>query len=736
MERPTPVGRPYRSKVNRPCDRCRARKTACVLPKGPPCKSCFHADKECTFNLRPTPNHRSTRTERQGIIAQEAQNLERSTLPVSPRSTQSCVEPLDQTGRKLYYDRIQSWATRGSQNEEQHLPADLVSHAVSNEVLDVYTPSPDPGLSQQLGFIGDNTNPHRVQRVRSLDLIEGSIAQFYGMSAESDPWLLRHCRYDEYGMRSVNRTHYRNVGGVPVEGLVPVHFLEVEENLLRPATSSLDTRILGDLESDQAQLNDIVSPAHGIRLLALFLRFVFPSIPIISRSQLGINSSVSVAVLKRIPVHLLAAIYASAMPFTVYDAVLCVSAAYEEPLSDRLWRLAHKLIIQETHTPNLAVLQASLLYLQQFPSGGQSALPDGPFIWSFLGSTVALAVSLGLHLEPRPWGIPVWEKRLRRRLWWAVYLEDKWRSLLTGRPSFIHHEEFDVSELGSSDFIRDEAQGDGHTHPDQNCQPLFCYATGLARIRLSDEFRTSIDAARPIRAQLQNWYSSLPDSLRLNRGSAPRRNTISSREQGIADLHFSYLVVEMFLYRGILRPLAQSPPPPPIADDTSPRPINSTWSIEELTFDGHGFDQLPSLNFMELGQAEEATLNAAEKCAAIIVNFVGTLLSQDFGTFWHPWNRTCFAAVSNFVTLLLVQAPTKQHAFQSKNLLHLWSNTLRCQHRSHEGLMNLGLIRLDTLQINGLESNFILPKHVAELLMNSQYQSSGFDLDIPATTNI
>lgn len=173
--------------------------------------------------------------------------------------------------------------------------------------------------------------------------------------------------------------------------------------------------------------------------------------PVISRSQLALTSQY----LQRIPVHLIAAIYASALPFKVHDPELVIFGMYDDSLSDRLWRVVYEIILQEIHTPHLSVLQACLLYLQRLPSGSQSALADSPFIWSFLGSTVALAASLGLHLEPRPWGIPTWEKRLRRRLWWAVYLEDKWRSLLIGRPPFIRREEWDVKDLDDADFAID-----------------------------------------------------------------------------------------------------------------------------------------------------------------------------------------------------------------------------------------------------------------------------------------
>jgi Fungal specific transcription factor domain len=177
--------------------------------------------------------------------------------------------------------------------------------------------------------------------------------------------------------------------------------------------------------------------------------------PVISRSQLSLTSPSPNQALLNTPVHLLAAIYASALPFKAHDQELIIFGLYDDSLCDRLWRIVYEIILQEIHTPHLSVLQACLLYLQRMPLGSQSALADSPFVWSFLGSTVGLAASLGLHLEPRPWGIPTWEKRLRRRLWWAVYNEDKWRSLLIARPPFIRREEWDVKNLDGLDFAVD-----------------------------------------------------------------------------------------------------------------------------------------------------------------------------------------------------------------------------------------------------------------------------------------
>lgn len=194
-----------------------------------------------------------------------------------------------------------------------------------------------------------------------------------------------------------------------------------------------------------------------------FIKFVYPMLPVISRSQFGLSLAQPIPdqqVLRNTPVHLLAAIYASAQPFAKFDEYLCLVNAYTPSPTDQLWRMVLELLLQEIHTPHLSVMQAGLLYLHKPLKGKESALADSPFIWSFVGLLVGLASSLGLTLECRPMGLPVWEKRLRRRLWWVIYSEDKWRCLLMGRPPYIRHDEWDVTNLDDQDFDLDRLSDD------------------------------------------------------------------------------------------------------------------------------------------------------------------------------------------------------------------------------------------------------------------------------------
>ena len=69
--------------------------------------------------------------------------------------------------------------------------------------------------------------------------------------------------------------------------------------------------------------------------------------------------------------------------------------------------------------------------------------------------------------------------------------------------------------------------------------------------------------------------------------------------------------------------------------------------------------------------------------------------------------------MSNFVTLLLVQAPNKVRAAKAKSLRQLWLRSLQRQYKQDCSLFTLGLVRLSTWPLQDLGQYFNLPLHVS-----------------------
>ncbi|KAL3481316.1 fungal-specific transcription factor domain-containing protein [Aspergillus californicus] len=651
MNSTTQARRPYRSKRHPPCDRCRQKKLRCESNGHIACRRCQSGGSLCSF-LR---LHRSASI----TLHQNQLNPEYQTEPIVPT-----IEP-------------------------ETVAAEPVSYFADSPFL---YPLPERPASQQA--------------IQTLDLLPDVSAQVIGTSGESDPFLLRHGRFDEYGLLHFHQVRLRHAGGVPLEEKIPVHYLVTDNAVYENAKAS--SRTQRTFPSARDELDSLIAVDHAPRLISLFLAHVFPSLPIV-HCFIGSES------LQTIPVVLLAALYASALPFVKYDECLSIIYAYHAPPAAQLWRLTLDLILEEIHTPHLSVLQAGLLYLHKpYEIPQQASLADTPFLWSFVGMLVGLATSLGLQLECRPMGIPLWERRIRRRLWWAIYSEDKWRSLLMGRPPYIPKDEWDVSDLDEADF---------ETVPAEK----FMRVVKMARIadeiqsslyslraaqRLSSDFPESLQTSRGLLRQLQEWLSIIPPPLIQNENTSnPDLST---------SVHFAYLLLELFIFRALLRPMVRSAPAPRLIDETETIPFFPDFTVDDylaqiIDVENVPGDDVPAMTIQNEDKSVPMVLSAAESCAASLLRIITKMEARDMGTFWYSWSRIGFATVSNFMLLLLVQAPSKEHAARAKKLVYAWQHALQSQSRGWD-MMDLGLVRLNGLLGMGLKSAFYLPVHVRETL--------------------
>jgi hypothetical protein len=114
---------------------------------------------------------------------------------------------------------------------------------------------------------------------------------------------------------------------------------------------------------------------------------------------------------------------------------------------------------------------------------------------------ISVAYGLGLHLDATDWNIPHWEKGLRKRLGWGLYMQDKWSSLGSGRPALISASNWALQPVTNDDFPENAAhenEQEGSTEVEKG-RSLFSYMITLSII-LSELLETvfSVKATREV----------------------------------------------------------------------------------------------------------------------------------------------------------------------------------------------------------------------------------------------
>lgn len=462
---------------------------------------------------------------------------------------------------------------------------------------------------------------------------------------------LRHFRYanEEFVFK---RLTFRYIASAPA----PTAFVQSMSQLADEFISDIHGELPSD-ETDRAQLFEIVKPDVGQRLLKLFYAHIWPAFPVLSKAR---HSNI-----QQIPTYLLACIYALSLPFRIHDEVLCVDVY--STLSDvDLYRLSWRQLQSEIHRPKLGAIQTCLLLCQRRASNEFAA--DTPFTSGVVAQTVKLATVLGLHLDPTQWRLPPWEIRLRRRLWFCVWVVDIWNAVTTGTPRLIRDDDVNVRSLTPEDFHEAEQPHDFlqlakiSTVLADILQRLF---TIKALTRLADDMEATLEICRPLMAALQQ----------LEAGTQYE----GGRFINPPNLRLCHLAAELLLFRAILRPTKVSTP------------------------------------FSPLEGALLARRDGAKACCRSAIELVASLRLQEYQSFWYSWSRFIFAIISSFQMLVFVTATSTDEALECKDLVHRWRRELRV-HATAFKIMTLGVLRLDAMFWVGLDRLIMLSPEASAAL--------------------
>jgi len=229
------ASRPYRSsKRNKPCDRCRETKTRCQVVTGSTCVKCQRSGQDCSFTGKSRPKAHTSIQYSDGV---------RTPTPATE------------------YEHRPTSRAPWSQSPLMPVAVGRVSQRppTNDTTLSVQPTPPSLPAETDLQF--------NTQFSQSLEGMRGHTAQLFGSSSESDPWLLRHCRFDDFGTRTFQSTQYRNAGGLPLAHKIPIHLLIEPDELHETAKD--ETRAYDKQISSRDELEHIVPLECGQRLVAL-----------------------------------------------------------------------------------------------------------------------------------------------------------------------------------------------------------------------------------------------------------------------------------------------------------------------------------------------------------------------------------------------------------------------------------------------------------------------------------
>lgn len=488
---------------------------------------------------------------------------------------------------------------------------------------------------------------------RTLGMQNERYSQYIGQTTDFEPSLINLSTFDPQDESLLARGALRKVSDNDTFLLLP-----------DSETAGYD-HVIQDADAIEA----VVAP-HGRKLIDLYFRIVHPAFPIIQKHVFLEKYERSH---REFSPPILAAVYILAINWWELSKEL---ACLPRPNVRELERLVRSTLEDAMDRPKLSTIQAGLL-LSQRPEGDQ---------WAPTAQLIAIGQELGLHLDCTNWKIPPWEKGVRRRLAWALFMQDKWGALVHGRPSHIFASNWAVKPLNANDFPDvewDENDADEKLDIERG-RLLFTRFVQLSEIlaEILDTFftlssaQTIADAgpqgtqlvlslAKPVQLKLKEWYSGLPASIRLESYSMTSYSpasppTSGNRLSSIGYLHLGYFAAEITLHRRIIRSLS-----------------SNSSAVDPYV--------------------QHICRSAAKARLISAMDFVNRLTPNHLRSFWYFASKTNFALIGTFGSLLWATSPGREEADWYRRRLgeYRWTLSVSSKPGESKALTEFAMTMLD-----------------------------------------
>nr|XP_036579908.1 fungal specific transcription factor domain-containing protein [Colletotrichum truncatum]KAF6787664.1 fungal specific transcription factor domain-containing protein [Colletotrichum truncatum] len=334
----------------------------------------------------------------------------------------------------------------------------------------------------------------------------------------------------------------------------PVHFCLLQDEFAKHDDAAK--------KAASRAVEDLVGP-YGPILVRLYFKHVHPVLPILSKVRFLRQYAADKT---KLPASLRGAVYALASVSGKREPSLKGPFPFQQ---HQLADYATDSLQRELDAPNLAKLQAGLLLLHVKPNDVDSI--EHPRTWTSTAQAVATAQMIGLHQDAERWRIAPWEKRLRRKLWWATYVADVWSAVCHGNPPHIYAASFNTSDITMDDLRSDEDVPEELQMMVDPASASFQHVTGARFLKLVEVSRTlrdlidcsfQVPRLRPpegeestkssrllgLKNRLSGWDALLPQCLAM---PPPERAVGASNN---APLHLAYYAYLALLFRALMSP--------------------------------------------------------------------------------------------------------------------------------------------------------------------------------------
>lgn len=435
-------------------------------------------------------------------------------------------------------------------------------------------------------------------------------------------------------------------------------FLEVEGNKEDVEISQSEIKLISDIVG-----------SSGPKLVALYFRIVHTSYPILSETKFleTFNND-----LENLSPCLLASVYLFALNWWSFDSDL---SSEIQPSQKQLEVIVETNLYKEFKRPTLSTIQAGLLLIQHQCFREIYENPNQG--WAMQSAVWASAQAVGLNLDSTEWPIPQWEKSLRKRLAWALFVQEKWLSFCIDKTSHIISDDWAVPDLEvENDFqdfhINSSRHIDGTI--DFNVgRTLFIQKVELTKIvdgiliKLNsnkskvhlqslenldalDNLKSILNYMKPLHLQLSEWESDLPDILFME------LNITRGHISGAPNIYISNFMAQVSILKPVLRSLIKT--------------------REDQILVTRDFMKVRDLVF--------------NRCVAIldkILKFCNDLKAEHLQTFWYTSARTGFCNIVVFGYLVTLISKDRLELENCKDKLEEYIWRLKINNKNAEFLL-------------------------------------------------